>query len=132
MRNDYARKIETTPKPVTTRHGGLTPVFDGPAYDPALDHDRLRRQLGRVWDLMRDGRWRTLYEIAEATGDPETSTSAQLRHLRKPRFGGYVVEKRRRTATGGTWEYRLLTSRDEARPWATIVQPRRSRMPTYR
>lgn len=86
----------------------IAPRFDGPVYDPALDGDRLRRQLGRVSDLMRDGRWRTLYEIAESTGDPETSTSAQLRHLRKPRFAGYIVEKRRRTALGGTWEYRLV------------------------
>jgi hypothetical protein len=84
------------------------PRFDGPAYDPALDDDRLRRQLGRVWTLMRDGEWRSLYEIAAATGDPETSTSAQLRHLRKPRFGGYTVEKRRRTPGAGTFEYRLL------------------------
>lgn len=82
--------------------------FDGAVYDPALDDDRLRRQLGRVWALMRDGRWRTLFQIAAATGDPETSTSAQLRHLRKPRFGRYTVQKRRRTATGGTYEYRLL------------------------
>jgi hypothetical protein len=66
---------------------------------------------------MRDGQWRTLYEIAKATGDPETSTSAQLRHLRKPRFGGYVVEKRRRTATAGTWEYRLLIGREGTTEW---------------
>jgi len=84
------------------------PRFDGPVYDPALDDDRLRRQLGRVSNLMRDGRWRTLYEIAETTGDPQTSISAQIRHLRKPRFGGYIAEKRRRTTQGGTWEYRLL------------------------
>lgn len=84
-----------------------TARFNGPVYDPALDDDRLRRQIGRVFALMRDGAWRSLYEIAEATGDPETSTSAQLRHLRKRRFGGYMVEKRRRTMRGGTYEYRL-------------------------
>jgi hypothetical protein len=86
----------------------IPPRFGGPVYDPALEGERLRRQLGRVFDLMRDGRWRSLYEIANATGDPETSTSAQLRHLRKPRFGGNTVEKQRRTAHNRTWEYRLV------------------------
>jgi hypothetical protein len=90
------------------------PRFDGVVYDPALDDDRLRRQLGRVWDLMRDGCWRTLFEISDETGDPQTSTSAQLRHLRKPRFGGYTVEKRRR-GVSGTWEYRLALGDEEDR-----------------
>jgi hypothetical protein len=77
----------------------------GPAYDAARDGPRLQAQMARVYALMRDGRWRTLAEIAEATGDPPASVSAQLRHLRKPRFGGHRVEKRRRV--GGLWEYRL-------------------------
>jgi hypothetical protein len=85
----------------------LAPRFDGAVYDPARDQARLTKQLGRVFDVMKGGAWRTLQEIASATGDPETSVSAQLRHLRKPRFGEYVVEKRRRYAAGGTWEYRL-------------------------
>jgi hypothetical protein len=95
------------------RTSTLSPRLDGAVYDRALDDDRLRRQIGSVFELLRDGRWRTLYEVAEATGDPETSISAQLRHLRKARFGGHVVEKRRRTALGGTYEYRL--SLDEQR-----------------
>lgn len=83
-----------------------SPRFDGPCYDPALDHARLSQQLGRVFSLMRDAQWRTLDEIARATADPHASISAQLRHLRKPRFGAYQVDKRRRGG-GGTWEYRL-------------------------
>lgn len=83
------------------------PRFSGPAYDPAVDQARLTKQLGRVFDVMCDGRWRILQEIAEATGDPHASISAQLRHLRKPRFGGYVVQKRRRAPLSGTWEYRV-------------------------
>lgn len=83
--------------------------FNGPAYDPALDRDRLSGQIQRIFELVRDGQWRTLSEIAATTGDPEASVSAQLRHLRKPRFGAYVVEKRRRgLETAGLWEYRLL------------------------
>jgi hypothetical protein len=87
----------------------VSPRFDGPVYDPAVDQARLTKQLGRVFGLMRDGCWRSLQDIVDATGDPHASISAQLRHLRKPRFGGYTVEKRRRTATCGTWEYRLRT-----------------------
>jgi hypothetical protein len=86
------------------------PRFDGPAYDPAIDQARLTKQLGRIFALMTDGAWRTLDEIAAATGDPATSVSAQLRHLRRRRFGSHVVEKRRRQPAGGTWEYRLVVS----------------------
>jgi hypothetical protein len=39
--------------------------FDGPAYDPALDQERLSKQLARVFDAMGDGAWRTLQEIAD-------------------------------------------------------------------
>jgi hypothetical protein len=84
----------------------LSPRFDGPCYDPALDHERLTQQLGRVFNLMRDGSWRSLNEIADATLDPHASISAQLRHLRKPRFGGYQVNKRRR-GDSGIWEYQV-------------------------
>jgi len=84
------------------------PAFDGSDYDPALDQARLTGQLRRVYDVMADGQWRTLRELEVATGDPTTSISAQLRHLRKRRFGAHVVEKRRRgEAKRGLWEYRL-------------------------
>jgi hypothetical protein len=85
----------------------LAPRFDWKTYDPALDQDRLSKQLVRTFELMRDGHWRTLEDIATITGDPHASVSARLRDLRKPRFGGYGVEKRRRTAASGTFEYRL-------------------------
>lgn len=90
----------TLPDPATMR-------FDGPAYDPALDQRRLTGQLLRIATLMADGRWRTLPEIEAATGDPAASISAQLRHLRKPRFGAHIVDKRRRTQ--GLWEYRVAS-----------------------
>lgn len=77
----------------------------GPAYVPGLDRDRITGQMKRVLDLMLDGEWRTLAEISERTNAPPASASAQIRHLKKARFGNYVVEKRRRTV--GTWEYRL-------------------------
>jgi hypothetical protein len=85
------------------------PHFNGPAYEPAHDHARLTGQILRVWDLMRDGQWRTLQEIADRTGDPPASISAQLRHLRKERFGLHTVERRSRgDRASGLWEYRVL------------------------
>jgi hypothetical protein len=63
---------------------------------------------------MRDGRWRTLEEIHKTTlGEPVASISAQLRHLRKPRFGSYRVERRHRGDPGsGLYEYRVLPPPD--------------------
>ena len=85
------------------------PRFDGPVYDPQFDHERLKKQMGRIYSFMRGGVWHTLSEIATATGDPEASVSAQLRHLRKPRFGGYKIDKQHRgERAAGLWEYRLV------------------------
>ena len=82
--------------------------FDGPSYSATLDRARLTGQLLRIVDVMKDGEWRTLEEIRELTGDPEASISAQLRHLRKPRFGSHAVLKRRRGDPGdGLYEYSL-------------------------
>jgi hypothetical protein len=81
-------------------------LFDGPAYSPAADNERLTGQIGRVWGLMRDGGWRTLDQIADATGDPPSSISAQLRHLRKRRFGAHVVN--RRNEGDGLYAYQLV------------------------
>ena len=84
------------------------PRFNGPEYEQVHDQARLTGQILRVYDLMKDGEWRTLGEIGEATGDPQASISAQLRHLRKPRFGSHVVERRARgERSHGLYEYRL-------------------------
>lgn len=83
--------------------------FNGPEYDPKHDKVRLTGQIQRVWDCMRDGRWRTLGEISAVTRDPPASVSAQLRHLRKEKFGAHVVERRARgDRDRGLYEYRLL------------------------
>lgn len=63
--------------------------------------------------------WKTLKELAEVTNFGEASISAQLRHLRKPGCGAFVVEKRRRETadmarpeqSGTLWEYRLWPGR---------------------
>jgi len=88
---------------------GQPRIFNGPAYEPILDDLRLKGQMLRIVILMIDGEWRTLDEIKEETGDPPASISAQLRHLRKKRFGSHVVDKRRRgDDTNGLWEYHLI------------------------
>lgn len=85
--------------------------FNGSNYDPIRDNNRLTGQLKRVFDLMKDGQWYTLAEIAEKTGDPPASISAQLRHLRKKRFGSHVVNKQ--YIGDGLWEYNLLINSKE-------------------
>ena len=84
--------------------------FDGSDYVPERDNPRLKGQLLRIWQEVKDGRWKTLRSIAMATGDPEASVSAQLRHLRKERFGGFEVDKRH--VKQGLFEYRLVIDND--------------------
>ena len=86
--------------------------FNGPDYVPELDDVRLTGQVLRIFGLMKDGKWRTLSEIEEITKDPQASISAQLRHLRKERFGSHTIEKRRVEGKekSGLFEYRLLVN----------------------
>lgn len=81
-------------------------MFNGSDYVPERDDVRLGPQLERVYSVMKDGLPRTLRQIANATGDPEASISAQLRHLKKERFGSHRVEKENKG--GGLYEYKLL------------------------
>jgi len=71
----------------------LTPHFNGSDYSPKHDHKRLTGQHERIKELMIDGKWRTLNEIERLLGYPQASISAQLRNLRKSRFGGYTLNK---------------------------------------
>lgn len=70
----------------------LTP-FNGSDYDHTRDAPRLTDQMKRVFDALSDKQWHTLEEIAAITGDPTPSISAQIRHLRKARFGSHEIEK---------------------------------------
>lgn len=84
------------------------PEFDGDTYDHERDHLRLSGQAQRVVDLISDGEWRTLAEIAATTGDPEASVSARLRDLRKAKFGRHEIDRRQRDPdVPGLYEYRL-------------------------
>lgn len=66
--------------------------FSGKTYVPERDKKRLGKQLEAVAELMKDGQWRTLAEIAEATGAPEASVSARCRDLRNKLF--WKVERK--------------------------------------
>jgi hypothetical protein len=79
--------------------------FNGSDYDPKRDNVRLTGQLQRVFKCMADSKWRSLGDIEEVTGDPQASISAQLRHLRKPRFGSYQVDKK--YLGDGLYHYKL-------------------------
>lgn len=82
--------------------------FPGPDYVPELDEKRLTTQHARIKRVMGSGEWFTLYEIEQRTGDNQASISAQLRHLRKPAFGSFILEKRRRgDRENGLFEYRI-------------------------
>jgi hypothetical protein len=88
--------------------------FNGHEYKTEIDHQRLTSQLERIRGLMLDGKWRTLAEIEEITGDPAASVSAQLRHLRKERFGSFVVNRRSRgDREKGLFEYQLIDPRSD-------------------
>jgi hypothetical protein len=78
-----------------------------------------RRQRDVLCDVMLSARecraWLTLDELAKLTHYPPASISAQLRHLRKPQYGGFALDKRPRAVgkairaeeLGTVWEYRL-------------------------
>lgn len=90
----------------------MTLHFDGDTYEHERDGERLSSQYWRVFNAMKDGRWRTLYGLEEQTGYSSASISARIRDMRKPRFGGHNVEKR--YVANGEWEYRLLITEEAA------------------
>lgn len=94
-------------------------VIDRPATAGRPTTVGRRRQRDVLRDVMLSASqcdtWLTLDELTMLTHYPPASISAQLRHLRKPEFGGYEVEKRQRVSGrilhgedfGTVWEYRL-------------------------
>jgi len=87
-----------------------SPSFDGVDYDSQRDSARLTGQIKRIFELMNDGVWRTLSEIEGITGDPQASISAQLRNLRKERFGAHTVQ--REHMGRGLYRYRIKKVED--------------------
>jgi DNA-binding MarR family transcriptional regulator len=68
--------------------------------------------------------WLTLNQLAEKTSYAQASISAQLRHLRKQQYGGWLIEKRRSeaeethcaTKRERVYEYQLKRSKREINP----------------
>ena len=103
----------------------------------------LRRQRDVLCDVMLSAgqceTWLTLHELGRLTGYGEASVSAQLRHLRKPEFGGYEVDKRQRSVgstvhgeSGPLWEYRLRRRVRVVSKRRATVQQRRGRVASVR
>jgi len=88
-------------------------TFGGDTFDPALDEDRLRRQLNDVWVVVRDGQWYTLKYIAYEVNAPEASVSARLRDFRKTKFGGHTVLRERIPNGNGLHRYRVIPRKAE-------------------
>jgi hypothetical protein len=73
--------------------------------DPA-DAVRLSGQLLAVYDLMSDGAWWTLADLAGRVNASTQSVSARIRDLRKECFGAHDV--RGEQVKRGLWRYRLV------------------------
>lgn len=100
----------------------------GPSYDEKIDGERIGKQIETIRDYMLKSSWKTLNEIAKKTGYPETSISANLRHLRKREHGAYDVQKERKKELKGTYVYRVRVSEKQEEPEAdpkSTVPPRR-------
>lgn len=83
--------------------------FNGYTYVKEFDQERLTGQMKSIFELMKDGKFRTLDEIHKVTNAPHASISAQLRHLRKPRFGSNILNKQiRGIRENGLYEYQLI------------------------
>ena len=80
-------------------------MFDGNTYESKKDFQRLTAQLGKVSNALMSAKWLTLAELEQLLHEPQASISARIRDLRKPKFGGLLIDRRRRSE--GTFEYRL-------------------------
>ena len=99
-----------TEQPAPPLFAQPVPRFDGKTYDHALDGVRLTGNLAAIFALMKDGQWRTVSEVREGAGLGEgTEVTARFRDFRKKKFGGHVVDRRRRgEAKAGLFEYRVI------------------------
>jgi hypothetical protein len=109
-------------------------------FNQELDGERIEGLLDRVRGLMLDAQWRTFEEIKAVTGGSEAGISARLRDLRKPDFGRFVVNKRRRgDPKRGLWEYQVLPPKQDYSPEEAqlsgnsgeLEKPRESRIKPY-
>lgn len=81
---------------------------DGDTYEAEFDYTRLNRQMRLVYTVLKTGAWWTRHDIADVTKQPESSVSARIRDLRKAKFGGFTVERKRHSLIPGLFLYRLI------------------------
>lgn len=73
------------------------------------DEDRafkLTGDLKMIFDIMSDGQAHLVSDIAFDLNLPECSVSAQIRHLRKSKFGGHKIK--RISLTKGLSAYQMI------------------------
>lgn len=94
--------------------------FAGEGFDPELDEVRLTGLQLAVFELMKDGVYRTHSEMKEAIGrGSENGIAAMLRSLRSKEHGHHTVNKRRRgDPKVGLYEYQLVPNPRSKRPHA--------------
>lgn len=103
-------KVMRRPKPANPRDGDIRShqpyKFSGADYVPLRDYKRLKGKLLVIFNIMADGKWRTLARISKLSGSPEASVSSQLRNLRKKEFGRHTVL--REYIGRGLYRYKLI------------------------
>ncbi|HEY9684736.1 MAG TPA: vWA domain-containing protein [Oculatellaceae cyanobacterium] len=72
----------------------MVKTFDGSTFDQQLDGVRLTKQLEKVYDLMKNGTWWSLAQLAARTGAGTASMGARVRDFRKAKFGGFKVNRK--------------------------------------
>lgn len=80
-----------------------TMEFQGSDIDQERDGNRLKKQIWRIYELMKDQKWRSLSEISKLANAPEASASAQLRNLKKL---GHKLNKKH--LGHGFYKYQLI------------------------
>lgn len=96
--------------PPTLPSPARSDAFDGATYIPGRDYERLTGQLKAVFDLMKDGEWRTLAQIQQTVEGSQTAISARLRDLRKPKYGAHEMVSE--YVERGLYRYRVTVNAD--------------------
>jgi hypothetical protein len=96
---------------VKERVGAASLAIHGATYSGKQDKERLTRHLLAVFELMKDGQYRTTAEVASEVDCLETTAHARIRQLRSI---GHQVPKRwikGEDGASGHFEYALIVNR---------------------
>tara|TARA_R110002167_G_scaffold282191_1_gene487457 strand:+ start:372 stop:665 length:294 start_codon:yes stop_codon:yes gene_type:complete len=88
----------------------VNPDFDGDDYVADRDNARLTNQIDKVRMYMENAGYLTVKQIAADLKQPEPSVSAQIRNLRKDRFGARTVNREYRG--NGCYAFKLEPKED--------------------